>query len=123
MFLAELFQQEPLHIEERLRSSIEGVLIPLVAQGVPYTTVDAIIDDLSGTTNRGMGLRIDRALVMQILDPESTAIVKKIEGDRVYLTLPTPDIEAKTEIDAEKDEAKIKQTATAQAQKNLDKPI
>lgn len=121
MFLAELFQQQPLNIEERLRSAIEGVLIPLVAQGVPFTTVDAIIDDLSGSNIRGMGLRIDRALVMQILDPEETAIVKSIEGDRVYLTLPTSDIEAKTEKDAEKDEAKIKQTATNQAQKNLDK--
>lgn len=121
MFLAELFQQQPLNIEDRLRSALEGVLIPLVAQGVPFTTVDAIIDDLAGSNIRGMGLRIDRALVMQLLDPEETAIVKSIEGDRVYLTLPTPDVEAKTEMDAEKDEAKIKQSATNQAQKNLGK--
>ncbi len=121
MFLAELFQQEPLNIEERLRTAIEGVLIPLVAQGVPFTTVDAIIDDLSGSNVDSMGLRIDRALVMQILDPEQTSIVKSIEGDRVNLTLPTPDIEAKTEMDAEKDADKIKQTATNQAQKNLGK--
>ena len=121
MFLAELFQQQPLQVEEQLRSSIEAVLIPLVAQGVPFTTVDAIIDNLSGSSQRGMGMRIDRALVMQILDPEKTGIVKAIEGDRVYFTLPTPDVKGTTEIDAEKDEQHVKKNATKAAQNYLKK--
>lgn len=121
MFLAELFNQEPMNIEEQMRSSLEDVLIPLVAQGVPHTTVDAIIDNLSDSGIKSMGLRIDRALVMQLLDPDQTAIVKKIEGDRVYLTLPAQDPVAKSERDDERDLKHVQNTATKQAQKNITK--
>lgn len=121
MFLTELFDQPTFNIEETLRSSVENVLIPLVAQGVPYTTVDAIIDNLSDSGIKSMGLRIDRALVMQLLDPDKTSIVKKVEGDRVYLTLPTPDVTAKSERDEEQDIKHVQNTATAQAKKNITK--
>ena len=119
MFVFELFDIPHLNVEERLRNAIENVLIPLVAQGVPYTTVDAVIQNLSDSGERSMGLRIDRALVMQLLNPDETGIVKKIEGDRVFLTMPATAPVAKGEQDEERDVQHVMNNATDQAKKQV----
>lgn len=119
MRLWELFDPPSVNIEERLRNSIENALIPLAAQGVPYTTVDAVIDNLSGHEEKSLGVRIDRALVMKVLDPNKTGIIKKVEGDRVYFTLPQPKNTAKSDQDQEKDKDDVKKTAVAQAKKRV----
>ena len=117
MHLFELFDNPGHDLEGELRTSIMDVLTPLVAQGVPYTTIDSIIDELQkqGSTH----LRIDRALVMQLCDPNDMKIVKSIEGDRLNFTLPEPDIAADTEAEDEKDKEKVHKDAVKQARKKI----
>lgn len=117
MFLRELFDSQPHDLKGQLRAAILDVLTPLVAQGVPYTTVDAVIDELQaqGSTH----LRIDRALVMQLCEPNEMKLVKKIEGDQLHFTLPEPDRAADTDAEDERDAEKVKRDAVKQAKKHV----
>lgn len=97
-----------------LRQDAIDMLMPLAAQKVPYVTVQAIIDKLRTYET---GITIDRALVMQILDPNAVKLVTKIEGDKVYFTLPDEQDRAVDDTQKVKDAEHTKSTAQDQAKK------
>lgn len=69
-----------------LRNTVMAMLTPLAANGVPYVTLQQLIDKLS---QEGSGVTIDRNLLYTLIDPDKLRLVKSVEGDRVYLQLPT----------------------------------
>jgi hypothetical protein len=78
-----------------LQQAALDIITPLLGQDVPFITVNQVIDALKGDR---FGIAINRAIVLQILDPEVIKAVSKIEGDRVYLKEPEG---ADHEVDAE----------------------
>lgn len=117
MLLLELFDEyRPDDIVQELRDDIIDFLMPLAANGVPYVSMGSIIDKLR---DRRSGIEVDRALVMQVLDPDVVKLVTKIEGDRVYFKLPTPADRDVPQDQEEKEKQKVTKTAAKQAQKNL----
>ncbi len=116
MLLFELFQDPPLEMNSEMRNMILDVLTPLVAQKVPFVTVDQIIDKLREFRT---GIAIDRGFIMNILDPENVKVVQKIEGDRIYLNIGGAPNRAVDNHDAEKEQEQMHKQATAQAQKNV----
>lgn len=118
MRLDELFGPDAEYdVEDGLREDLVDLLTPLAANRVPYVTVSRIIELLR---DKRTGMAVDRILVMRLLSPQSVKIVAKIEGDRIYLKLPSPeqrDIEA---AEAEAAIERIEKTAQKQAKKNID---
>jgi hypothetical protein len=83
MFLFELFSSdEDANMMNDLRQSVIDMLIPMVANRVKEISVDQIIDYLQQSSS---GMVVDRALVMQVIDPNKVGPIEKVEGDRVYL--------------------------------------
>lgn len=119
MLLLELFDNNNKSgdggVVEELRGSILDMLTPLAAQGVPFITVQAIVNKMHELHS---GLQIDRALVMHVLDPAEVKMVSKIEGDRVYFTLAPKDNKA-GEDEAQKNADKVSANAMSQAKDNL----
>lgn len=115
MRLFELFADN-VDIVGDLRAQLLDILVPLAGSGIRYTTVDQVIDKLRSLDS---GVRIDRNLVMKLLDPAEVALVKSIEGDRVNFTVLSPPSSAKAEEDTQRGIEKIKTTAEKQAQKDL----
>lgn len=105
-------------LKDDMRASILDVLTPLAANKVEFVSVDRIIEKLKGTHN---GLTVDRDVVMQVLDPNEVKLIKKIEGDKIFLTLPSPTANADNEKEHERKINKIKGSATKQAQKSVAK--
>lgn len=118
MHLFELFGDPPLNIKATLTSAINDSLAALLASGVQYVTIDSVVADMA---RQGTGVRIDRALVMQLLDPTVNKIVKKVEGDRVYLSLPVPEETKTDEDDHEKNQQKVAKSAVKHAKKAMKK--
>lgn len=114
MRLCELFDDKPVSLVADLRTLMIDVLTPLAANQVPFISVQQVVDRLRDVRS---GARVDRNLVMTILDPNFVKVVKKIEGDRIYLTIPVRDEVAKTEDDAERDKDKIRSKAHKLAKK------
>ncbi len=101
-----------------LRQQVMDYLTPLVAHQVDYVTVQDIEDILK---NYRTGLTIDRGLVMELLDPNTIKLVKKIEGDKVYLNVVAAMNSAKTVDAKEKDAEKVSDLAAKQAKKEIRK--
>lgn len=99
-----------------LRQSIMDILTPLASQGVPFVTVQSVMDQLNQLRS---GIAIDRNLVMTVLDPEKVKMITKIEGDRIYFTVPTADPRKVDDNQAEKDKDHVNQQAQKQAEKNI----
>ncbi|RYD49552.1 MAG: hypothetical protein EOP83_25010 [Verrucomicrobiaceae bacterium] len=123
MLLLELFDNTPGGDEEggvvrELRNDILDMLTPLAANGVPFITIQAIIDKMS---EQRSGVAIDRALVMHVLDPADVKMINKIEGDRVYFSLSDDDESEKGEDAEAKDEAKVSSMAMKSAKDNIKK--
>jgi hypothetical protein len=97
-----------------LRQDAIDMLMPLAAQKVPYVSVQAIIDKLR---TYATGITIDRALVMQILDPNAVKLITKIEGDKVYFTLPENNEREVDDTQKKKDAEHTQSTAQDQAKK------
>lgn len=116
MLLCELFQEPPLEMDDELRNSILDVLTPLMAQKVPFVTVDQIIDKLRQFRS---GIALDRGFIMDTLDPEKMKAVKSIEGDRIYLNIGGAPEEAKNVGDEQQDIENIHKNAAQQAQKGI----
>lgn len=116
MKLMELFDDSGEDIVQELRSEILDSLVALAANGVPYVTVQSVIEKLR---EKGTGLAPDRALVMSVLDPNEVKLVTKIEGDRIYFTVPQKDARAVDDMEKERDKEKVQSKATAQAKKNV----
>lgn len=123
MKLFELFEQTPKGEEEggvvrELRNDILDMLTPLAANGVPYVTIQAIIDKMAEERS---GVAIDRALVMHVLDPADVKMITKIEGDRVYFSLNDPEQAEKNDDEEQKDANKVSGMAMKQAKDNIKK--
>lgn len=117
MLLYELFAFDG-DMMTQLRQRIMDHLTPMVAHNVEFVTIQDIEQTLR---NAKTGMTIDRALIMQVLDPNEVKLVKKIEGDRIYLTV-TPSDEAKlNREDEQKEREKITTKATNQAKKAIKK--
>ena len=119
MYLFELFGGDgESSLLDRLRIQVMDYLTPLAAKRVEYIPIQHVADILADYRS---GLIIDRGLIMQIIDPNTCKLVSKVEGDKVYLTLPVDEISAKT-VDAEQqDKEDIRKKAAAVAKKEIDK--
>lgn len=118
MYLFELFGGDEGSMLDRLRIQVMDYLTPLAARHVEYIPIQHVADIL---VDARTGLIIDRGLIMQILDPNTCKLVNKIEGDKVYLTLPQEEISAKTRDDKERDREAIRKKAAAVAKKEIKK--
>lgn len=122
MFLLELFEgpkdnngDDDNSVVRNLRDQILDILMPLAAQGVPFITVQAVVDKMKELQS---GIQVDRALVMHVLDPVEAKMVSKIEGDRIYFTLSNPkDDEDQSEEQAQQD--KVGDMAMKQAKDSI----
>lgn len=103
--------QEDVH--QTLASKILDILTPIASNGIQYVTVDQVIKKVQSIPT---GMKIDRQMIMDILDPNKFPLVKKIEGDKLYLQSPIAD---RSVNDAQKDKEadKIKNDAAQQAVK------
>lgn len=117
MRLFELFMDQT-NVKDTLRQDILDILTPLVANKVHFVTVQQIIDKMRDMKS---GMVIDRALVMNLLDPDSVKVIKKIEGDRIYLALPEPNERKVNDHEKEKEQHHIKDKAAKQAKKEVSK--
>ena len=115
MLLFELFSDDG-DVVQRLRDDIVDLLLPLAAHGVPFVTVDKIMDKMRG---KRTGFEITRDLVFQVLDPDKVAIINKIEGDRVYFSMPNDEDRAVSDDQAQKDQNTVADKAAAQAKQNM----
>ncbi len=100
---------------DRLRAAVLDLLTPLAAHGVPSLTVQQAMDELNDLRT---GLHIDRALLMDILDPQRMQVVKKVDGDRIHLSMPKPKGETGAD-EGEKESRKVRKTAQKQARKEI----
>ena len=119
MKLNEIFdEKQTSNLKTKLQQYAIDYLTPLIANKVPFVTIQQVIDDLR---HLHPGMYIDRGFVMDILDPIDA--VQSIEGDRIILH--KDEIEGKEDKnDAEKEVDKIKKMATDQAKKEVkDKKI
>ncbi len=115
MFLVELFDSGN-DMMNKLRQEALEFITPMLGQDVPFVTVNQVIDALS---NGKLGIAINRALVMKILDPDELQAVNKIEGDRIYLNEPDSPQNARSENDKEKEAEHVSDVAKKQAAKNI----
>lgn len=119
MKLFELFDENIEHdLVARLREDMIDILMPLAAHGVPYIKIDNVIDRLR---EMRPGIEIDRPLIMTVLDPNDVKMVTKIEGDRVYFTIPAPSERAVDDQQKERDKERVSKKAQAQAKKAVSK--
>jgi hypothetical protein len=127
MILLELFDANDPQLDDGqdlrkdLKNDAIDILMPFAAHGVPFVTVQNVIDKLGEAKS---GLVIDRALVMDILNPEEVKIVKKIEGDKIWLTIPEP-VDGQREVTQQKQEQDKQKTinmAQQQAKKQVAAP-
>jgi hypothetical protein len=119
MRLDEIFADAPddgLGVTGQLRQALLDLLTPMTANGVPFVTVQQVMDEL---WDHRSGLHIDRALIMNLLNPAQVRIVKKIEGDRIYITTPTPDQRDVSADEKEREQERLEDKATKQAKKNI----
>jgi hypothetical protein len=122
MLLLEIFEQKPEggSVVQELRDSMLDMLMPLAAQGVPYVSIQAIVDKMGELES---GVSVDRALVMHVLDPAEVKMITKIEGDRVYFALNNPgegdSDNANGEAEAQKNAEKVSSMAVSQAKSNM----
>lgn len=108
MFLYELFDSGN-KMEEKLRQEALDVITPFLAQGLPFVTVQQVIDAM----RRDSGMMITRGLLMKILDPNTVKAVDKIEGDRIVLAKPD-------EEEADADDLEDQQKAEQEADQHVD---
>jgi hypothetical protein len=119
MLLCELF--DPGDMTEQLRQAALDYLTPFMSQKVPFVTIDQMIDALRHSQ---FGLVINRAMIMDLLNPAQVEAVDKIEGDRIFLKDPDA-VTAPSETDAEqqvKDQDHVADMAVDQIKQSLSQP-
>lgn len=115
MLLCELFSSGG-DMMERLRQNVLDFITPLLGQDLPFVTIQQIIDKMR---HLDTGITVDRALIMEILNPDEIDSIDKIEGDRVYFKRPEAAPRETSEEDKEKDKELVKSKAQKQAKKKL----
>ena len=116
MYLFELFDDRPL--VDSLRSAAVNILTPLLANKVPFVTVQSMIDSLRDLRP---GILVDRALIMNILDPAKIKSISKIQGDRIYLQSPDDETVENSKRVEQNQEEKVAHAAIDQAKKEVSK--
>jgi hypothetical protein len=117
MLLRELFEDNGSgDMMTGLRQQVLDYLIPMVSHDVEFVTVQDIESMLRDSRT---GLTIDRGLVMQVLDPTKVKMVKKIEGDKVFLSVTAAMTNTSSDDQQEKQADDLNTKATAQAVKNI----
>lgn len=117
MLLRELFEDvNGGDMMNSLRQQVLDYLIPMVSHEVEFVTVQDIEAMLRDSRT---GLTIDRGLVMQVLDPTKAKLVKKIEGDKVFLSVTAAMTNDASDDEAEKAADDLNDKATKQAVKNI----
>lgn len=121
MFLFELYDDDSNDddsggVIHQLRDDIVDLLIPLAAHGVPFVSVDKIMDKMR---DKRTGFEVSRDLVFQVLDPDKVAIINRIEGDKVYFSMPKDEDRAVKKDQKEKDQNTVANKAVDQAKQNL----
>jgi protein required for attachment to host cells len=112
MLLCELFGSGDM-IDD-LRQQIMDYLTPMVSRdqdSVPIQDIEQAVRSYR------TGLSVDRGLIMQILDPTKMKLIKKVEGDKIYLNVAAAMTSKSNPETKEKQEKKISDKATAQAKK------
>ena len=104
---------------EQLRQAALDYLTPLMGQGVPFVTVNQMIEALR---NSHFGIVINRPMIMDILDPDQVEAIDKIEGDRIYIGAPEMDSREVDAEDAEQDQDHVQDMAQNQAKKSIQEP-
>ena len=103
---------------DALRERLMDYFIPLVVRKVAYVSMSDIEEALNSYKT---GFTIDRSFIMELIDPDHMKVVKKIEGDKIYLdVIQAANSESSAE-EKEKEEEKIKSTAAKQAKKEIKK--
>jgi hypothetical protein len=103
---------------DSLRQIVMDYLTPLVARRVDTISIQEIEHALRDYKS---GLVIDRGLIMDLLNPDNIKLVKKIQGDTIYLNIIAAMNTASTAEDKERDADKISDKATKQARKEIEK--
>lgn len=114
MLLNELFDTG--EMTEQLRQAALDYLTPFIAQNVPFVTIQQMIEALR---NADLGLVINRALIMQLLDPTEVQAIDKIEGDRIYLASPESEEREVDKDEQQQDQDHVADMAQNQAKQNL----
>lgn len=118
MRLWEFLEAAPKNMMETMRQQLMDYLTPLMAHDVAYVSIQDIANTL---VNLRTGLEINRALIMELIDPDDMPIVKRIDGDKVYLdTIKAANADISKEEQARAEE-KVKDKATKQAKKEISK--
>lgn len=118
MRLDELFDSGAT-LQDQMQQAVQDMLTPLIAMKAPFVTVQQVIERLR---DENTGLAVDRATVMQMLDPAKVSAVKSIEGDKVFLQPPDLDQDEEGEDQKARDAEKIEAKGTKQAQKMAKEP-
>ncbi len=118
MYLFELFDDGPLDVTDDIKERIMDILTPMVAQKVPFVTIQQILDKVNQLRT---GITVDRNLIMTLMDPDKIKIIDKIEGDRVYLKNPDSPDRSVGQDNREKEEDHLNKMAQKQAKKAIDK--
>jgi hypothetical protein len=98
-------------VHQSLSSKILDILTPIAGNGIEFVTIDQIINKIRGVPT---GLKVDREMIMHILDPNKFPLIKSIEGDKLYLSTP-PAQRSINNKQKETEADKIKHSAEKQA--------
>lgn len=104
MLLCELFDSGN-NMEEKLRQAALEIITPYHAQGLPFVTMQQVIDKLRPHS----GLDITRALLLKILDPNKVKAVDRIEGDHIVFADQTEGEEQHDDLEAQQKQAEQNQ--------------
>ena len=100
-----------------LINQIADQLIPLVDQGVKTVSIDSLIGLVAANYP---GMRVDRAMVMDLLTPDNCPLIDKISGNTVYLNVGVEDSESLDDKDKERLQKRIATDANDEARGNQD---
>lgn len=110
--------QESGGANQSLASRILDILTPIASNGIVSISLDKVINKVQSIPT---GLQVDREMLMDILDPNKFPLIKKIEGDQLYLQQPELAIRSVDDEQKETEADDIKKTAEKQAVKNIKK--
>jgi hypothetical protein len=101
---------------QSLASRILDILTPIASNGIVSISLDNVISKVQSIPT---GLHVDREMLMDILDPNKFPLIKKIEGDQLYLQQPEVAIRSVDDEQKETEADDIKNKAEKQAVKNI----
>lgn len=116
MILREFFDDRDGEVIKNLRSQVTDELLRLVTNGVEEIEMAEVASLLRQART---GMIIDRGLIMRVLDPNECKAVKSIEGNKILLSFPADELQAKAEDDKQRDAEAIQKRAMDVAKKSI----